>query len=347
MTQILDRAESFRDRGCGAESGLLLPAVCGVPGGEQNPDDPNHYSIDDVIPLSSPQLKVQAVELGTSNLFPDIKALLSTLLATLEHDKKSLDLGEGDARYCENFALAVFGRADRADRGGSRTKATAMTFYAASIFMEILNQFGELSPENAMKQRFAAWRAADLRKAISEGREPDPPPSAELPAVSEEDEAFLDELQSMPSVPQDRAGSAPGAPNNKPLDEAEETTEDEAHVASSHAPPADAPDNLPASTLPGVSTPRDAQNHGLDLPSPPSSPPIRSSFDRGPVWTPPPPRTFHVFQKVSLEEVVVDVWVPRENIITNLMIVLSGAVLAGRWPEAAARNCGQSAARSK
>ena len=42
-----------------------------------------------------------------------------------------------DAVYCENFALTVFNRADRVDRAGRADKATAMTFYAASYFMEV------------------------------------------------------------------------------------------------------------------------------------------------------------------------------------------------------------------
>jgi vacuolar protein sorting-associated protein VTA1 len=55
----------------------------------------------------------------------------STLLPATQLGKD-----EEDASYCEGFALTVFNRADRVDRAGRADKATAMTFYAASYFME-------------------------------------------------------------------------------------------------------------------------------------------------------------------------------------------------------------------
>ncbi|PIA38215.1 hypothetical protein AQUCO_02800111v1 [Aquilegia coerulea] len=53
---------------------------------------------------------------------------------------------------------------------------TAKTFYAASIFFEILNQFGEIQPDLEQKQKYAVWKAADIRKALKEGRKPVPGP---------------------------------------------------------------------------------------------------------------------------------------------------------------------------
>ncbi|KAK4797331.1 hypothetical protein SAY86_029657 [Trapa natans] len=51
---------------------------------------------------------------------------------------------------------------------------TAKTFYAASIFFEILNQFGLLLSNLEQRQKYAAWKAADIRKALKEGRKPVP-----------------------------------------------------------------------------------------------------------------------------------------------------------------------------
>ena len=45
---------------------------------------------------------------------------------------------EEDAAHCEVFALTLFNRADKADRAGRADKATAVTFYAASYFLEVL-----------------------------------------------------------------------------------------------------------------------------------------------------------------------------------------------------------------
>ncbi|EXB63256.1 hypothetical protein L484_012446 [Morus notabilis] len=107
-------------------------------------------------------------------------ALLISLMNQLEKDKKSLKLGPEDNLYLEGFALNVFGKADKQDRAGRADLSTAKTFYAASIFFEIINQFGALQPDLEEKQKYAAWKAADIRKALKEGRKPNPgPPSGD------------------------------------------------------------------------------------------------------------------------------------------------------------------------
>ncbi|GLJ42486.1 hypothetical protein SUGI_0880580 [Cryptomeria japonica] len=103
-------------------------------------------------------------------------ALLVSLMKQLEKDKKSLTLGPEDNLYLEGFASNVFAKADKQDRAGRADLTTAKTFYAASIFFEILSQFGEVQPEIEQKQKYAIWKAADIRKAIKEGRRPEPGP---------------------------------------------------------------------------------------------------------------------------------------------------------------------------
>ncbi|XP_057831012.2 protein HOMOLOG OF MAMMALIAN LYST-INTERACTING PROTEIN 5 [Cryptomeria japonica] len=103
-------------------------------------------------------------------------ALLVSLMKQLEKDKKSLTLGPEDNLYVEGFASNVFAKADKQDRAGRADLTTAKTFYAASIFFEILSQFGEVQPEIEQKQKYAIWKAADIRKAIKEGRRPEPGP---------------------------------------------------------------------------------------------------------------------------------------------------------------------------
>ncbi|XP_077221248.1 protein HOMOLOG OF MAMMALIAN LYST-INTERACTING PROTEIN 5-like isoform X2 [Tasmannia lanceolata] len=103
-------------------------------------------------------------------------SLLISLMKQLEKDKKSLKLGPDDYLHVEGFASNVFSKADKQDRAGRADLNTAKTFYAASIFFEILNQFGELQPDLEQKQKYAAWKAADIRKALKEGRRPEPGP---------------------------------------------------------------------------------------------------------------------------------------------------------------------------
>ncbi|KAK8643997.1 hypothetical protein V6N13_013274 [Hibiscus sabdariffa] len=91
-------------------------------------------------------------------------------------DKKTVKLGPEDNLHLEGFALNVFSKADKQDRAGRADLNTAKTFYAASIFFEIINQFGPLQPDLEQKQKYAVWKAADIRKALKEGRKPVPGP---------------------------------------------------------------------------------------------------------------------------------------------------------------------------
>jgi Vta1 like len=75
--------------------------------------------------------------LGFENRSPKINGVLRALVVKLEKDKPKVGLGEGDREYCENFALTIFNRADKVDRAGRADKSTAMTFYAASVFLEV------------------------------------------------------------------------------------------------------------------------------------------------------------------------------------------------------------------
>ncbi|XP_077227445.1 protein HOMOLOG OF MAMMALIAN LYST-INTERACTING PROTEIN 5-like [Tasmannia lanceolata] len=144
-------------------------------------------------------------------------SILVSLMNQLEKDKKSLKLGPDDHLHVEGFALNVFSKADKQDRAGRADLNTAKTFYAASIFSEILNQFGELQPEIEQKQKYAAWKAADIRKALKEGRRPEPgPPGGDkdlsIPSDTPKGTYDLGPSEGFPS-------SHPGVdPSSRPLD---------------------------------------------------------------------------------------------------------------------------------
>ncbi|KAF3331325.1 vacuolar protein sorting-associated protein VTA1 [Carex littledalei] len=115
-------------------------------------------------------------------------SILISLMNQLEKDKKTLKLAPDDNLYLEGFASNVFAKADKQDRAGRADLNTAKTFYAASIFFEILTQFGEVQPDLEQKQKYAVWKAADIRKAIKEGRMPEPgPPGGEKDMTSPSD----------------------------------------------------------------------------------------------------------------------------------------------------------------
>ena len=84
-------------------------------------------------------------------------------------------LSRDDARsLVESFALRVFSSADDDDRAGRATQQTAQQFYAAYVFMDVCRQWGELASDLEQKIKYAMWKAADINRAIKEGRTPKP-----------------------------------------------------------------------------------------------------------------------------------------------------------------------------
>ncbi|KAJ3279342.1 hypothetical protein HK104_001544 [Borealophlyctis nickersoniae] len=112
----------------------------------------------------------------------DAQLFLLNLMDDLEKEKKVLGTSEAITNdvvgyaHIENFALKIFYNADNEDRNGNGSKKTAKTFLAASIFLELLKVFGEVDAEVQEKIRYAKWKAADIIKAIKEGRTPTPGP---------------------------------------------------------------------------------------------------------------------------------------------------------------------------
>eukprot|EP00743_Colponemidia_sp_Colp-15_P002257 GILK01002446.1.p1 GENE.GILK01002446.1~~GILK01002446.1.p1 ORF type:complete len:358 (-),score=51.13 GILK01002446.1:267-1295(-) len=118
----------------------------------------------------------EGLKLRTAIPKPDsdkITAFILDQMTLLETQKKSIALENG-AQDMENFALDVFARADEEDRSGNITKATANKFYVASLFMDVLQQFGDLQIDIAEKRRYAKWKAADITKCLQQGIAPKP-----------------------------------------------------------------------------------------------------------------------------------------------------------------------------
>lgn len=68
---------------------------------------------------------------------PKFDGVLRALIVKLERDKPAAGLGDGDKEYCRSFAESIFARADKIDRAGRADKSTCLTFYAATIFIEV------------------------------------------------------------------------------------------------------------------------------------------------------------------------------------------------------------------
>ncbi|KAI0721387.1 Vta1 like-domain-containing protein [Cerioporus squamosus] len=151
---------------------------------------------------------------------------LFDLLGLLERMKT--DIGPNDAvhdepasaAYMENFALRVFAGADNEDRNGNVTRNTARKFLVAANFLEVLRTFdsdkaGLDLPAIEEKIKYAKWKAADISKAIREGRKPTPGAPGESPAP--EAPAALPDLPDVviapPTTPPSTSSTLPDAPS--------------------------------------------------------------------------------------------------------------------------------------
>lgn len=106
------------------------------------------------------------------------KSFLHSLFDKAEKQKSAFNIPEIEEQrreICENFAMDVFFNADNEDRSGNFTQETAKAFYAASLFFDVLEQFGpDLDPEITEKRKYAKWRSIELMNARKEGRAPTP-----------------------------------------------------------------------------------------------------------------------------------------------------------------------------
>ncbi|EDO44702.1 predicted protein [Nematostella vectensis] len=117
---------------------------------------------------------------------PDGKKFLFTLMDKLEKTKKEL-AGEdaitsdivGQAHMDEQ-ARQLFLWADTEDRAARFNKNVIKSFYTASLIYDTLAQFGELTDEAAMRQKYSKWKATYINKCLKEGATPTPgPPGGE------------------------------------------------------------------------------------------------------------------------------------------------------------------------
>jgi len=105
--------------------------------------------------------------------------------ATLGAKLDQPDMGEA---FVRKFALRVFNLADDEDRAGKANKGTALNFYSASQFFDVITQFGELDADLTEKQKYAKFKAADINSCLKKGIKPKPGP----PGSEEEDEKLLE-----------------------------------------------------------------------------------------------------------------------------------------------------------
>lgn len=254
--------------------------------------------------------RMYALELGLAlpSRTPDADALLAAIMKQLEDSKPTAGLADDDgcapcartrvpsrestlfilllphslrsSLYMEGFALRIFGKADALDRGGRRDGGTAKALYASVLFLDVLRQFhppsGDLPDELAGKQRYAAWRAAQIRGALKDSRPaPEPPSSGGVPGGGIEegnDEGGESGAGGGGGAPLFPAAPRPAPPPGllpSPL-------------SQQHSPPLrPPPPSLPRSPF-VVPSQRTAIGNGSPSPPPGLKPPILSDLQPGP-----------------------------------------------------------------
>lgn len=109
---------------------------------------------------------------------PECRKFLVKLMDQLESMKK--ELGDNDSisqevvgnAHIENYALKMFLYADNEDRAGRFHKNMIKSFYSASLLLDVLSVFGELSEENIQHRKYARWKATYIHNCLKSGETP-------------------------------------------------------------------------------------------------------------------------------------------------------------------------------
>ncbi|XP_041106396.1 vacuolar protein sorting-associated protein VTA1 homolog [Polyodon spathula] len=137
---------------------------------------------------------------------PECRKFLVKLMDQLEKMKKELGDNESISQelvghaHIENYALKMFLYADNEDRSGRFHKNMIKSFYTASLLLDVLSVFGELSEENFQHRKYAKWKATYIHNCLKNGEMPQSGP------IGMEGDSVIDTLQdaravSMPSQP--------------------------------------------------------------------------------------------------------------------------------------------------
>ncbi|XP_074846561.1 vacuolar protein sorting-associated protein VTA1 homolog isoform X2 [Carettochelys insculpta] len=132
---------------------------------------------------------------------PECRKFLSKLMDHLEAMKKHLGDNEAITQeivgcaHVENYALKMFLYADNEDRAGRFHKNMIKSFYTASLLIDVLSVFGELTEENVQHRKYARWKAAYIHNCLKNGETPQPGP---IGMEEEDDGVTSDPIQPTP-----------------------------------------------------------------------------------------------------------------------------------------------------
>ncbi|XP_070843994.1 vacuolar protein sorting-associated protein VTA1 homolog isoform X2 [Chaetodon trifascialis] len=131
-------------------------------------------------PVVSYYCRLYAMQTGMKldSKTPECRKFLVKLMDQLESMKK--ELADNDSitqevvgnAHIENYALKMFLYADNEDRAGRFHKNMIKSFYSASLLLDVLSVFGELSEENIQHRKYARWKATYIHNCLKNGETP-------------------------------------------------------------------------------------------------------------------------------------------------------------------------------
>ncbi|KFO32252.1 vacuolar protein sorting-associated protein VTA1 homolog [Fukomys damarensis] len=140
---------------------------------------------------------------------PECRKFLSKLMDQLEALKKQLGDNEAITQeivgcaHLENYALKMFLYADNEDRAGRFHKNMIKSFYTASLLIDVITVFGELTDENVKHRKYARWKATYIHNCLKNGETPQAGPVGieEDNDIEENEEAGATSLPTQPPQP--------------------------------------------------------------------------------------------------------------------------------------------------
>ncbi|XP_074043810.1 vacuolar protein sorting-associated protein VTA1 homolog isoform X2 [Macrotis lagotis] len=149
---------------------------------------------------------------------PECRKFLSKLMDQLEALKKQLGDNEAITQeivgcaHVESYALKMFLYADNEDRAGRFHKNMIKSFYTASLLIDVLTVFGELTDENMKHRKYARWKATYIHNCLKNGETPQAGPVG-MDEESNDEENEESGASPPPAHPPQRSSSAYDASN--------------------------------------------------------------------------------------------------------------------------------------
>lgn len=150
---------------------------------------------------------------------PECRKFLSKLMDQLEALKKQLGDNEAitqeivGSAHLENYALKMFLYADNEDRAGRFHKNMIKSFYTASLLIDVITVFGELTDENVKHRKYARWKATYIHNCLKNGETPQAGPVGieEDNDGEENEDAGVASLPTQPPQPSSSSAFDPGS----------------------------------------------------------------------------------------------------------------------------------------